>query len=291
VEEVNGKLQGCLFRFIQGLEAGVNRITWGPDGALYAGGIGNPGNWQHNGKKWYGLQRLEFNGESTFEMLAVRAKSNGVEIEFTEALREGDGWNPKDYEVRQWKYVPTAAYGGPKVDDRALQIKSAHVSEDRKRVFLELAGMKEDHVVYVRLNEKFVSADAHSLWSSEAWYTMNNIPKNQNGFVAKNRPDVGKMNSLSAAEIAAGWSLLFDGTNLDNWRSFKGDPPSSKWSATDGALNGKSRIVGIVVFSLMLLRMKSIIAYGSLDQRCRFWTISAIQILSLLPIVQEICMI
>jgi len=237
VEEVNGKLQGCLFRFTQGLEAGVNRICWGPDGALYAGGIGNPGNWQHNGKKWYGLQRLEYNGESTFEMLAVRAKSNGVEIEFTEALREGDGWNPKDYEIRQWKYVPTAAYGGPKVDDRPLPIASVNISEDRKKVFLELEGMKEDHVIYVRLEEKFISAESHSLWSSEAWYTMNNIPKGQNGFISNNRPDLSRANTLTAAEKAAGWTLLYDGKNLDQWRTFKGDAPSTKWTITADALH------------------------------------------------------
>ncbi len=244
VEEVNGKLQGCLFRFTQGLEAGVNRISWAPDGALLVGGIGNPGNWQHNGKNWYGLQRLEYNGESTFEILAVRAKSNGVELEFTEALRAGDGWNPEDYEVRQWQYVPTAAYGGPKVGDKQLQVKSAHVSEDRKKVFLELAGMQEDRVVYVRLIEKFVSEESHSLWSSEAWYTMNSIPRGQNGFVGKNRPEKGRSNSLTVAEKAAGWTLLFDGNSLDSWRTYKGGPISNRWSATDGTLHFNPTIEG-----------------------------------------------
>jgi cytochrome c len=87
VEKVNGQYQGAVFRFTQGLEAGVNRMVWGPDGALYVGGIGSTGNWQHYGTQWYGLQRLKYNGKSTFEMLAVRAKSDGVEIEFTEPPR------------------------------------------------------------------------------------------------------------------------------------------------------------------------------------------------------------
>ena len=38
---------GVCFRFIQGLEAGVNRMVWEPDSALYIGGIGSGGNWQH----------------------------------------------------------------------------------------------------------------------------------------------------------------------------------------------------------------------------------------------------
>ena len=244
VEEVNGKLQGCLFRFMQGLEAGVNRIAWGPDGALYAGGIGNPGNWQHNGTSWFGLQRLEYNGESAFEMLAVRAKSNGIEIEFTEALQELDGWKPSDYEIRQWKYVPTAAYGGPKVDEKRLNILSVNISEDRKKVFLELDGMQEDHVIYVRLHEKFVSEKEHSLWSSEAWYTMNSIPVDQPGFVSTNRPDIKLSNTLTASEITAGWKLLFDGNNLGSWRAFKNESPSSKWTISGDALHFNPKATG-----------------------------------------------
>ena len=60
VEKVNGEYQGVVFRFIQGLEAGINRMAYGPDGSLYVGGIGNPGNWAQSGKLWYGLQRLKY---------------------------------------------------------------------------------------------------------------------------------------------------------------------------------------------------------------------------------------
>jgi cytochrome c len=110
-------------------------------------------------------------------MLAVRAKSNGVEIEFTEPLKEGVGTNASDYTSRQWYYKPTAEYGGPKLDDHILQIKSVNVSADRKKVFLELAGMQAKHLVYIRLNRQTISsASGQNLWSTEAWYTMNNIP-------------------------------------------------------------------------------------------------------------------
>ena len=235
VEEVNGQLQGCLFRFIQGLEAGINRMVWGPDGALYVGGIGSNGNWQHSSKYWYGLQRLEYNNESTFEMLAVRAKSNGIEIEFTEALQEGDGWNAKDYQIQQWYYKPTEAYGGPKLDERTLPIKSVNVSKDRKSVFLELNGMKENHVVYVRLKKAFVSEKTHELWTTEAWYTMNEIPAGQNGF-STTAQNVG-LNRLSPTEEAEGWKLLFNGTSTDGWRNFKKQSIGSSWIIDDQALH------------------------------------------------------
>ncbi|MDR6197396.1 PA14 domain-containing protein [Siphonobacter sp. SORGH_AS_0500] len=176
-EKVNGSYQGVVFRFTQGLEAGVNRLAWGPDGSLYIGGVGSTGNWGQTGKLGYGLQKLTFNQTPTFEMLAVRAQAKGVEIEFTEPLPKGTGEASTDYTIRQWWFKPTADYGGPKLNDERLTIKNIQVSADRKRVFLELPGMLSKHVVYIRLNRKtIVSSTGKNLWTTEAWYTMNAIP-------------------------------------------------------------------------------------------------------------------
>jgi cytochrome c len=177
VEKVNGQYQGAVFHFTQGLEAGVNRLIWGPDGALYVGGVGSTGNWSHANKLHYGLQKLTYNNKTAFEMLAVRAKSNGVEIEFTEPLKEGAGTKASDYAIRQWYYKPTENYGGPKLDDKTLPIQKVTLSSDRKKVFLQLAGMKPNHVVYVRLNyQSITSQSGQKPWVTETWYTMNNIP-------------------------------------------------------------------------------------------------------------------
>ncbi|HEY0054699.1 MAG TPA: PA14 domain-containing protein [Pedobacter sp.] len=179
-EKVNGSYQGVVFRFTQDLEAGVNRLAWGPDGSLYIGGIGSAGNWGQAGKLKYGLQKLTFNNKATFEMLAVRAKPNGVEIEFTEPLKEGMGRKASDYTIRQWYFKPTADYGGPKLDDKVLQIKDVKVSQDSKKVFLELPGMQPKHVLYIRLNkESVISSTGKNLWTTEAWYTMNAIPSKE----------------------------------------------------------------------------------------------------------------
>jgi len=235
VEKVNGQYQGCVFRFIQGLEAGVNRLVWGPDGALYIGGVGSTGNWRQNNKLFYGLQRLKYNGKSTFEMLAVRAKSNGVEIEFTEPLQEGQGWAKADYDIQQWRYQPTPAYGGPKLDLKNLAILSVNVSDDRKKVFLELAGMKANHMVYVHLLNPYISAEGHGLWTSEAWYTMNQIPQNDLGFKTTQQGTI-LPNTLTESEKAAGWKLLFDGETTKGWRNFKKETIGTSWVVKDGAI-------------------------------------------------------
>ncbi len=235
VEKINGEYQGALFRFTQGLEAGANRMAWGPDGGLYIGGIGSSGNWQHGQNHWYGLQRLKFNGNPTFEMLAVRAKSDGMEIEFTEPLPEGIGWNKSSYSVQQWWYKPTADYGGPKLDLEDLRIVSANVSVDRKRIFLELDGMKPNHVVYIRLPYSWISEAGHQLWSTECWYTLNNIPENT--FGEKLTPQIVPPNHLTEKEKADGWKLLFDGKSTDGWRNFNKESIGAGWIIDDHAIH------------------------------------------------------
>ena len=44
-------------------------------------------------------------------------------------------------------------------------------------------------------------------------------------------------NTLTAAEKAAGWKLLFDGKSTAGWRGFKAPAPDPGWHVTDGALS------------------------------------------------------
>jgi cytochrome c551/c552 len=176
VEKIGGEYQGIVFPFTQGLEAGVNRIVWGPDNALYIGGVGSTGNWSQFGKKWYGLEKLKYNNKPTFEILAVRAKANGIEIEFTQPLSDKYGNKADEYGINQWTYIPTMNYGGPKVDPAILNILSVNMSMDRKRVFLELEGMKEGYVVYINLPKTWESVGGLPIWANKGWYTLNRIP-------------------------------------------------------------------------------------------------------------------
>ena len=176
LEKVNGSYQGAVFRFTQGLAAGVNRLCWGPDGALYIGELGMVGGWSWKEKK-YGLQSIKYNGKPTFEMLAVRAKPKGFEIEFTLPLEHSVKIDPNDFFLTQWWYKPTEEYGGPKMDLEQLTVTETNLSQDRTKLYLELPGLKKEHVVYLRIPDQFRSANGQNLWSSEAWYTLNNIPK------------------------------------------------------------------------------------------------------------------
>jgi hypothetical protein len=176
LEKVNGEYQGAVFRMTQGLEAGVNRISLGPDGAIYAGGIGDDGNWGQTGKLKFGLQKLTPNGGTTFDMLAMRAVTGGFEIEYTQPVSAETAANlASRYTVKQWRYAPTPAYGGPKVDQENLTVSSATLSADSKKVTLKLNGLKPDRVVHLRSPRPFTSSTGVSLWNTEAWYTLNSL--------------------------------------------------------------------------------------------------------------------
>jgi cytochrome c len=177
VEEIDGVLQGAVFRFTQGLEAGVNRLAWGPGGALYVGGIGGPGDWGQPEKRWFGLQRLTWNGRPTFEMLAVRIREDGLAIELTEPIAPGVGPGPADFQVRDWSYHPTPEYGGPKRDLRELVVSAVTVAPGRREVFLRIGDLAAGRVVHLEVAEAVTDAAGHALWSREAWYTLNRLPR------------------------------------------------------------------------------------------------------------------
>lgn len=45
-----------------------------------------------------------------------------------------------------------------------------------------------------------------------------------------------ELNTLTPAEKADGWKLLFDGHSLAGWRSFRTDTPGAAWRVADGVL-------------------------------------------------------
>ncbi|MFJ6695293.1 ricin-type beta-trefoil lectin domain protein [Streptomyces sp. NPDC091272] len=210
LEKVGGEYQGAVFRLTQGLEAGVTRISVGPDGALYAGGLGAGGNWGQEGKLSYGLQKLTPNGTDAFDIRAMRAVQGGFELEYTQPLStETAAGLAARYKVKQWRYVPTAAYGGPKVDEETLTAQSASLSADRKKVTLSIAGLKADRVVHVRSGRPFGSADGQQLWSTEAWYTLNQLP----GVSAR----TGEVKGVNGKCLDVDNGGTADGTKIQLW--------------------------------------------------------------------------
>ncbi|MDG4825173.1 discoidin domain-containing protein [Asanoa sp. WMMD1127] len=242
VEKVNGEYQGALYRMTQGLEAGVSEVNVGPDGAIYVGGLGAGGNWGQAGKLDHGLQKLTPNGANHFDMLATRATSNGFEIEYTQPLSAATASAlASKYRVKQWRYVPTAAYGGPKIDEETLSVSAATLSADGKKVTLVVNGLKAGRVVHIRSPRPFAASNGQSLWSTEVWYTLNNIP----GQVPPVNLALGKPATAdSSCSVNENPARAVNGTvtngNLDKWCSLG----ATKWLQVDlGSNQNVNRVV------------------------------------------------
>ncbi|MGV9694037.1 ricin-type beta-trefoil lectin domain protein [Streptomyces sp. NPDC003444] len=227
LEKVGGEYQGAVFRLTQGLEAGVTRISVGPDGALYAGGLGAGGNWGQEGKLAFGLQKLSPNGANAFDIRAMRAVAGGFALEYTQPLSTQTATDlAKRYTIKQWRYAPTADYGGPKISEETLTAQSATLSADRKTVTLAIPGLKADRVVHVRSPRPFSSATGETLWSTEAWYTLNRL--------AGGVP-TGEIRGLGNKCLDVDDSQTADGTKIQTWGC--NDTGAQRWTVSgDGAL-------------------------------------------------------
>jgi cytochrome c len=78
----------------------------------------------------------------------------------------------------------------------------------------------------------------HELWTSEGWYTMNNIPQNANGTPGQ-APTVAALpdNTLSEKEVKQGFTLLFDGKSLSNFHNYGKTTIGKSWIIEDNAIH------------------------------------------------------
>jgi cytochrome c551/c552 len=233
LETIGERPQGAVFHFTAGLQGPVNRLQRGPDGAIYIGEVGNPPNWGEYGKTWHGLQRMRWQGNKAFEILKVRAQSNGFELELTQPLAKGMQLSSDDLVVKQWFYQPNEQYGGPKFDESELTSSAIEVSADRRSIKATIPGLKAGYVIYLQLSDRLRSDQDQSLWTAEAWYTLNSIPES----VTSIKTEAEAMVSALKTTSADGWHDLFDGQTLDGWRNYGGDENAvQKWIVEDKAL-------------------------------------------------------
>jgi cytochrome c len=178
LEKVQGEYQGALFHFAGGFRAGIFRMAWGPDGALYLGGMGGntyTWSWKDNttDDDW-GLYRMKPNANPVFEMASVKAKAGGFELRFTQPVDAKAA--AANFKVQTWRYVSTGSYGGPQVDMTTRQVQSLQMSADKTALFLNIPGLQADQVVHIELDSNaVVSTTGLKPWTFETWYTLNRL--------------------------------------------------------------------------------------------------------------------
>lgn len=174
LEKVDGEYQGACFPFRRGLGSAVLRLTQGHDGSVFVG-LTNRG-WSSLGTASYGLQRLVWTGEMPTEIQEMRALPDGFELVFTKPMDRNSLLSPESYAMNSYTYVYQAGYGSDEIQDRSLSVRPVAVSDDGRRVRLKVDPLRpffvhELHAPGVR------DADGQPLLHSNAYYTLNRIPK------------------------------------------------------------------------------------------------------------------
>jgi len=181
LEKVDGRYQGACFPFRNGFDCGVNRMCWGTDGSMFVG-MTNRG-WGSLGRKPWGLQRLVWTGKTPFEILEIKALSDGFELVFTEKVNRETASDVASYAMKSFTYYYHEPYGSPEIRNKQLTIKEAIVSDDGLRVRLVVDGLREGFV-HELAAPGVRSAEGKPLLHAEGYYTLNRIP---DGPVASSR--------------------------------------------------------------------------------------------------------
>jgi hypothetical protein len=173
LEKVNGVFQGACFPFRSGLQCGVNRLCFAPDGSLFAGQT-NRG-WGSLGGKPYGLQRLAYTGVLPFEIHHVSLTPAGFDLTFTKPL-DPKSVGARSVGVGSFTYVYFKDYGCPETDSRAEKPAVGGLSKDGRTLSVAVPNLRKGRVYDIRL-DGVKSAAGDDLLHPEAYYTLNELAR------------------------------------------------------------------------------------------------------------------
>lgn len=200
-------MQGAVFYFNPGsktspdslrlgtINAGINRLTQGPDGTIYAGSGRGVGNWG-SGQSTALIYVFKPKANSTqFEVMKIRSLKDGYELVLSKKVDPKSVTNGS-FSVKQRSWVRQSTYGfgfgpanspnnttgAPQFTNRTID--SIQVSTDSLRIRLKVSGIKrlnQDrrgdsvthwHTVFF-FGPKLVSATGDSIYTNEADYAQN----------------------------------------------------------------------------------------------------------------------
>ncbi len=192
LEKVKGKYQGACYPFYEGFASGLLRLRWGLDGSLFAGMTSR--GWASTGTAEYALQRLVWNGETPFEMKALHALPDGIEVEFTSPAKPAQIKNAMNYALNSFTYEYHHEYGSPIINNRERKIIGIIPSEDGMKVKLILDSLIEGYIHEIKI-QGIESKEDKALLHNTAYYTMNNIPEG-NKTILKEEEKVKMMHQM-----------------------------------------------------------------------------------------------
>lgn len=174
LEKVNGEYQGACFPFWGKGLLGPLTLAFSPKGPLYVGSITEPG-WMAQPDRG-AVYRIDYTGQTPFEMQTIRARPKGFRIVFTQPVAADSAGNPASYQVEHYRYEYTGAYGSPELDRTRVAVERATVAADGKSVELVLPALVKDRI-YLITARGVRSAKGDGLVHPQGAYTLNDVPE------------------------------------------------------------------------------------------------------------------
>ncbi len=184
-EVVDGVEQGSVMPFIDGLESGVMRPVFLPDGSLLLGQTGR--GWQAKGGHVASLQRIVWDGKTVAPAIhSTHATSSGFTLQLTQPLSENIDTTKllSLLSVESWVYRDAPDYGSDELGKAMERITNISISADRKQITISLAELghasvhpqQTARIYHIALNNQNLFKDVASA-QLHAYYTLYNFAK------------------------------------------------------------------------------------------------------------------
>ena len=148
-------------------------VRFAPSGELFVGGTDR--GWGARGGKRFGLERVNWNGKTPFEICEMKAKPDGFELIFTLPADVETLAKTESYKMNSYDYIYQSGYGSPVVDKQDNVITKAVPSADGKSVRLYIDKMRKGKVHELHV-DGIKSATGLPVLHPRAYYTLNEIP-------------------------------------------------------------------------------------------------------------------
>lgn len=174
LEKVEGVYQGACYPFREGFDSGILRMKWGLDNSMFVGQTSR--GWAATGREEFALERMQWTGETPFEILEVKSASDGFIVNFTQPLKEDVAINPASMEIKSFTYQYHHTYGSPIVNQRNVLITGLSLSEDGKQLHIAVDSMRLGYIFSIKMQD-IENVEGENLLHDQAFYTLNVINK------------------------------------------------------------------------------------------------------------------
>jgi len=172
LEKVGGAYQGAAINFADGFQSANIRAAFDPKGRMWIGQTTR--GWGSKGPEPFGVQRLVWDGVTQpFELLDISLTRTGFELTFTQPVKP-ETVQAAGLAAQQWHYNYNHEYGSPKVDVKAIAIKSVKIARDDKRKIVLEMPLEAGKVVAISF-AGVQSADNRKPSVTDIYYTLNRL--------------------------------------------------------------------------------------------------------------------